>query len=205
MFKSFTFRIYIVALILRLIPIILTRGLGIGLDDMFQYDMLARSLAGGHGFRWYAQADLDRFASFLQVLFLGSGLFGVALAYGYLKRMGIERGEYYALLLFSVTGMLLMAQAADLIVIFLALELLSIPLYVLAAFARPKVDSEEAGIKYFLLGAFAIVATPREEEPQIIVPMIDIFTVLVMVTELPTVLKAKMNCFVKMELFSVGI
>jgi NADH-quinone oxidoreductase subunit N len=98
---------------------------------------------------------LDRFASFLQVLFLGSGLFGVALAYGYLKRMGIERGEYYALLLFSLTGMLLMAQAADLIVIFLALELLSIPLYVLAAFARPRLDSEEAGLKYFLLGAFA--------------------------------------------------
>jgi NADH-quinone oxidoreductase subunit N len=51
--------------------------------------------------------------------------------------------------------MLLMAQASDLIVVFLALELLSIPLYVLAAFARPRIDSEEAGIKYFLLGAFA--------------------------------------------------
>jgi NADH-quinone oxidoreductase subunit N len=69
--------------------------------------------------------------------------------------MGLERGEYYALLLFSVTGMMLMAQAADLIVVFLALELLSIPLYVLAAFARPRPESEEAGLKYFLLGAFA--------------------------------------------------
>jgi NADH-quinone oxidoreductase subunit N len=48
-----------------------------------------------------------------------------------------------------------MAQAADLIIVFLALELLSIPLYVLAAFARPQAESEEAGIKYFLLGAFA--------------------------------------------------
>ena len=65
MFKSFAFRIFIIALILRLIPILLARGLGIGLDDMFQYDMLARSLAQGHGFRWYAQVDLDRFASFL--------------------------------------------------------------------------------------------------------------------------------------------
>ncbi len=65
MFKSFAFRIYVVALILRLIPVFLSRGLGIGLDDMFQYDMLARSLVQGHGFRWYAQADLDRFASFL--------------------------------------------------------------------------------------------------------------------------------------------
>ncbi len=65
MFKSFAVRIYVIALILRLIPVLLSRGLGIGLDDMFQYDMLARSLAQGHGFRWYAQADLDRFASFL--------------------------------------------------------------------------------------------------------------------------------------------
>lgn len=65
MFKSFAFKIYAVALILRLIPIIAARGLGIGLDDMFQYDMLARSLAQGHGFRWYAEADLAQLASFV--------------------------------------------------------------------------------------------------------------------------------------------
>jgi len=65
MFKSFTLRIFIIAFILRLVPIILTRGLGIGLDDMFQYDMLARSIAGGHGFRWYAQTDLNQLASFV--------------------------------------------------------------------------------------------------------------------------------------------
>ena len=55
---SFPIKIYFVALVLRLIPILLTMNLGIGLDDMFQYDMLARSLASGHGFRWYAQEDL---------------------------------------------------------------------------------------------------------------------------------------------------
>ncbi|MEP7137821.1 MAG: hypothetical protein ABI904_23080 [Chloroflexota bacterium] len=65
MFKTFAFRIFIVALVLRLIPVILARGLGIGLDDMFQYDMLARSLAGGHGFRWYAQTDLNQLAAFV--------------------------------------------------------------------------------------------------------------------------------------------
>ncbi len=98
---------------------------------------------------------LDGFSTFVNALLLVSGLLGIALAYGYVKRMGLERGEYYTLLLFSVTGMMLMAQAADLIIVFLSLELLSIPLYVLAAFARPKVESEEAGLKYFLLGAFA--------------------------------------------------
>ena len=65
MFKSFVFRIYVVALVLRLIPVILARGLGIGLDDMFQYDMLARSLSSGNGYRWYAQADLNQLASFV--------------------------------------------------------------------------------------------------------------------------------------------
>lgn len=98
---------------------------------------------------------MDGFSTFLSALLLISGLFGVALAFGYVKRMGIERGEYFTLLLFSVIGMMLMAQAADLIIVFLALELLSIPLYVLAAFNRKMVTSEEAGIKYFLLGAFS--------------------------------------------------
>ncbi|HEX9839942.1 MAG TPA: hypothetical protein VGA72_11370, partial [Anaerolineales bacterium] len=65
MFKSFSFRIYLVALVLRLIPVILARGLGIGLDDMFQYDMLARSIVAGNGYRWYAQEDLDQLASFV--------------------------------------------------------------------------------------------------------------------------------------------
>ncbi len=64
-FKSFPFRIFIVALVLRLIPVIAARGLGIGLDDMFQYDMLARSISSGNGFRWYAQQDLNQLASFV--------------------------------------------------------------------------------------------------------------------------------------------
>jgi NADH-quinone oxidoreductase subunit N len=98
---------------------------------------------------------MDGFARMLSALFAACGMVGVLFAHAYLQRMGIERGEYYTLLLFSVGGMMLMASAADLIVIFLALELLSIPLYVLAGFARPRLASEEASLKYFLLGAFA--------------------------------------------------
>ena len=97
----------------------------------------------------------DGFSSFLNILFLGSGLAGITIAFDYLRRMDIERGEYYILLLFSISGMMLMSQANDLIVVFLALELLSIPLYVLSGFARPRVESEEAALKYFLMGAFA--------------------------------------------------
>ncbi len=62
---SFPIRIYIIALILRLIPVFLTSNLGIGLDDMFQYDMLARNLASGNGFRWYAEDDLQLLSQYV--------------------------------------------------------------------------------------------------------------------------------------------
>ena len=100
-------------------------------------------------------AVVDGFSTYLNVLFLTSGLVAIALAYDYLKRMNIDHSEYYILMMYSISGMMLMAIAADLIVFFLALELLSIPLYILAGFARPRPDSEEASLKYFLLGAFA--------------------------------------------------
>ena len=128
----------------------LLSALGLALTLGFTLAQVGQAITGFNG-----MVVLDGFSIFVNALLLVSGLLGIALAYGYVKRMGLERGEYYTLLLFSVTGMMLMAQASDLIVVFLALELLSIPLYVLAAFARPKVESEEAGLKYFLLGAFA--------------------------------------------------
>jgi NADH-quinone oxidoreductase subunit N len=123
---------------------------GLALALGFTLSQIGRENSGLNG-----MLALDGFSVFVNALLMVSGLLGVALAYGYLKRMGIERGEYYTLMLFSIGGMMLMAQAADLVIVFLALELLSLPLYVLSAFARPKVDSEEAGLKYFLLGAFA--------------------------------------------------
>lgn len=98
---------------------------------------------------------VDGFSRFLVPLFAVTGIFAIALAYDYLKRMGIQRGEYYTLLLFSISGMMLMASAGDLVIIFLALELLSIPLYILSGFASPKAHSEESALKYFLLGTFA--------------------------------------------------
>jgi NADH-quinone oxidoreductase subunit N len=123
---------------------------GLALTLGFTLSQVGRENSGFSG-----MVTLDGFAVFVNALLLVSGLLGIALAYGYIKRMGIERGEYYTLMLFSLSGMMLMAQAANLIVVFLALELLSLPLYVLSAFARPKTDSEEAGLKYFLLGAFS--------------------------------------------------
>jgi NADH-quinone oxidoreductase subunit N len=115
--------------------------------------VLAR--AGGQTVGFNGMVVYDGFAVFLSVLFLGSGLVAIAVAYDYLRRMEIDRSEYYILMLLSISGMMLMSIAADLILVFMALELLSIPLYVLAGFARPKPESEEAAMKYFLLGAFS--------------------------------------------------
>ena len=98
---------------------------------------------------------VDGAAVFLNVLFFAGGLLSIGLAHDYLKRMGIERGDYYPLLMLSTCGMGLMAYAYDLIIVFLALELLSIPLYILSGFARLRLSSEEAALKYFLLGTFS--------------------------------------------------
>lgn len=104
---------------------------------------------------FFGMVVADGFSSYLNTLFLLSGLFGIAVAYGYIHRQNIAYSEYYTLMLFSVSGMMLMGMAADLIMVFIALELLSIPLYVMAGFHRDRLDSEEAALKYFLLGAFS--------------------------------------------------
>ncbi|HEY3284369.1 MAG TPA: NADH-quinone oxidoreductase subunit N [Armatimonadota bacterium] len=88
------------------------------------------------------------------ILLLGCGLTVLA-SPGYLEREKMPLGEYYALLLFATLGMTLMAGALDLIMVFVGLETLSISVYILTAFARGKLESNEAGLKYLLIGAFA--------------------------------------------------
>jgi NADH-quinone oxidoreductase subunit N len=98
---------------------------------------------------------VDGFAVFINTVVLIATLLALFLSSGYLARERLEAPEYYALMLCSATGMLLMASANDLIIVFLALEVLSIALYVLAAFDRRRLTSQEAGLKYFLLGSFS--------------------------------------------------
>ena len=97
----------------------------------------------------------DRFAVFLRLVLLGVAAIGVLLSYHYLDRAGEARGEYYPLLLFCTAGMTLIVSAADLIVIFLALEILSLSLYLMTGFSFRRLASAEASMKYFLLGAFS--------------------------------------------------
>ena len=98
---------------------------------------------------------LDPYVSFFYVVICYALALIVLLSMDYLKRAGVESGEYYALVLFAGSGMMLMASAADLIVVFLALELMSLSLYVLAGLFKTSLSSSEASMKYFLLGVFA--------------------------------------------------
>jgi NADH-quinone oxidoreductase subunit N len=98
---------------------------------------------------------LDNFATFVKVTLAVFGLLTVWLGRDYLTRDRLEESEFYALVLFAVAGMMLMAAAADLIVIFLALETFSIALYVLVAFKKRSSEAQESAMKYFLLGAFS--------------------------------------------------
>ncbi len=100
-------------------------------------------------------AVMDVLSSVGAIALYVTALLSILMAWTYLKARNLDHGEYYVLLLLSISGAVLMALANDLIVLFLGLEVLSFALYVMAGFARTDQRSEEASIKYFLLGAFA--------------------------------------------------
>jgi NADH-quinone oxidoreductase subunit N len=98
---------------------------------------------------------LDPFSTYFKfVFYIACGL-GILVSINYLKIEEINRGEYYALMLFSTTGMMMMASAGDLITLYLGLELMALSLYILAGFMRRDSRSNEAAIKYLVLGAFS--------------------------------------------------
>jgi NADH-quinone oxidoreductase subunit N len=97
----------------------------------------------------------DNFALFINIILCIVGILTMVFSHDVVEREGLPAGEYYALTLFAISGMMLMAAAIDLLVIFLALEVLSLAVYVLTALRRDSAQSAEAGFKYFLLGAFS--------------------------------------------------
>ena len=98
---------------------------------------------------------VDGFRLFANWIFLAAAAFGIVLALAYVTRQRLQAGEFYALTLFATAGMMMMGAAVDLMVVFLALEVMSISVYALTAFNRRDRRSAEAGLKYFLLGAFS--------------------------------------------------
>jgi len=98
---------------------------------------------------------VDAFSLFFKVFFLGLGIFIILSSMDYLKKNLTSRGEFYGLILFSILGMNVMAQSRELLTAYISLELLSFCLYVLAAYARNEAKSNEAGLKYIIIGAFS--------------------------------------------------
>jgi len=115
----------------------------------------ALSLIGFNQSAFNHSVVADNFALGVSLIILATTAATILLSLDYLNARQLDLGEYLVLLLGAASGMILMALANDLIVIFLGLELFSLPLYVLSAFWRTNNASLEAGMKYFLLGAFS--------------------------------------------------
>lgn len=98
---------------------------------------------------------LDNFATFFSLICIVAAILTILMSDDYLKREDFPVAEYYPLILFTTAGAMWMASGTDLMTIFLGLEVLSVSLYVLAGFFRDKTKSNEAGLKYFFLGAFS--------------------------------------------------
>jgi NADH-quinone oxidoreductase subunit N len=97
----------------------------------------------------------DNYALFFNVVICAIGLLTILLSAGSAERDRLPAAEYYALMLFSIAGMMLMGSTRDLLVIFVALEIMSLGVYVLTAIKRGSEEGAEAGYKYFVLGAFS--------------------------------------------------
>lgn len=133
------------------------RGLG-------YLSLLGLVLAGAASFWLLGQSSVptfqdmavsDGYSLMFDLIFVVTAILSVLIAMSYLTGKGMQHGEYYTLLLFATAGMMLMGAATDLMIVFLGLEIMSIALYVLAAFNRRQAASAESGMKYFVLGAFA--------------------------------------------------
>ena len=119
---------------------------GAGVASMLLWDRNTES---------FGAVTADNFALFVNLVLIVVGILTVMFSAQTVERDRLPAGEYYAMLLFAIVGMMLMGQATDLLVIFLALETMSIAVYVLTGIRRDQQQSTEAAFKYFLLGAFA--------------------------------------------------
>ena len=117
--------------------------------------VITLALDGGDRAMFDGAYEVDGFALVMKALFLVVGYVVILLSTNYIAEGDYHEGEYYFLLLSSLLGMSVMASARDLVSIFVALELLSIPAYLLAAWRKRDLKGNEAGLKYYLMGVFA--------------------------------------------------
>src|SRR5207302_3794651 len=129
------------------LPIITIAGLVVALASVFNF------VPAGAYFRGFV--TIDAFTSFFRAVFIVLAIFAAAVSPAYLARRGVPAGEYYAIICFSTVGAMTIALSTDLITLFVGLELMTIPIYVLAGIQRRERFANEAALKYFLLGAFS--------------------------------------------------
>jgi NADH-quinone oxidoreductase subunit N len=116
---------------------------------------VALSMIGSSGMTFGGMFISDGYSSFFKLIFLVSAILSILISVKYIAIERVNLGEYYSLILLSTVGMMIMASAADLIVLYLGLELMALSTYILAGFIRHDIKSNEAALKYFLLGAFS--------------------------------------------------
>lgn len=108
-----------------------------------------------HSMLGFGVISIDNFTVFFNVMLCAIGVLTILLSIGNAERDHLPSGEYYTLMLFAIAGMMMMASTTDLLVIFIALEVMSLGVYVLTAIKRSSAEGVEAGFKYFVLGAFS--------------------------------------------------
>jgi NADH-quinone oxidoreductase subunit N len=114
-----------------------------------------RLVAMDQGLAYSGLIDADAFSVFVHTVVIGAAAIAILGSFSYLDQEGLQRGEYYVLVLFATSGMGILAGANELVTAFIGLEMSSISTYILAGFRRRALASNEASLKYFLLGSFA--------------------------------------------------
>jgi NADH-quinone oxidoreductase subunit N len=132
------------------------RALGyLGLAGALGALCAVRLVAIDQGLAYSGLIRADHFSIFVHVVVIGAAAIAILGSFSYLDQEGLQRGEYYALILFATAGMGILAGANELVTAFIGLEMSSISTYILAGFRRRALASNEASLKYFLLGSFA--------------------------------------------------
>ena len=144
----------IFAILGLLAPLALTLIQAFDLDDSLNLVKGSELLANGDPSILLGSLSVDRFALFFNFLVLAAAGLVIMASTDYLRQMGRYQGEYYGLILFSATGMMLLSAATELITIYIAVELTTMPLVALAAFMN-NAKSSEAGMKFFIVGAIS--------------------------------------------------
>ena len=137
-----------------LVPLALLVVQLLDLKDASDLVRVADPLSGGSASVLLGSLSIDRFALFFDFLVLAATMLVVVASVDYVRQMERFQGEYFGLILFSATGMMLLASATELITIYIALELTTLPLAALAAFLNTR-RSSEAGMKFLIIGAIS--------------------------------------------------